>query len=81
MANRKPAPAGMLQNAVFAAGKAYYLGDFFAEGNQSVAGNRVNYTWRVNSMKDAYETTTQEMRTTFPNLLAVSTENRMMGKK
>lgn len=32
-------------------------------------------------MKDAYETTTQEMRTTFPNLLAVSTENRMMGKK
>ena len=81
VASRRPAPAGAMQNAVFAAGKAYYLEDYFAEATQSVAGNVINRQWRMASMKDSYEATTQEMRTTFPNLSAVPTENRMMGKK
>ena len=81
VASRKPAPPGAMQNTVFAAGKAYYLGDFFAEATQSVAGNVINRQWRMTSMKDGYEATTQEMRTTFPNLSALPTENRMIGKK
>ena len=81
IATRKPAPTGVLQNAAFESGKAYYLGDFFAEATQSVAGNVINSRWRMTSMKDDYATTTQEMKTTFPNLSAVPTENRMIGKK
>lgn len=81
VASRKPAPPGAMQNSVFAAGKAYYLGDFFAESTQSIAGNVINRQWRMTSMKDGYDATTQEMRTAFPNLSAVPTENRMIGKK
>ncbi len=78
--SRKPAPPQLMRDAVFAAGKAYYLGDFYAEANSSVSYNMIHMNWRITAVKEDYEKTTQEMKAGFPNLVALPTENRMMGK-
>lgn len=79
--SRKPAPAALMHNAEFAPGKAYYLGDFFAETRTIVSVGMVHRNWRITSMRHDYAKTTQEMKAAFPNLANIPTEDRMIGAR
>jgi len=74
--SRKPAPVAMKKEAAFTAGRAYYLGDFQAE-SQYTGGLQ---TWRLRSARNHDAATTAKLKTDFPNLAALPTENRMIGR-
>jgi hypothetical protein len=78
--SRKPAPQAVQRATVFDAGKAYYLGDFYAEGSQTVGGGRVFWNWRITNVMNDYRGTTEKLRLAFPHLSALPTENRMIGR-
>ncbi len=78
--SRKPAPKGLMKDARFDAGKAYYLGDFFAEGTTAVYGRTRSTNWRIKTVKNDYGKTTADMKVVFPNLAVIPTEDRMIGK-
>jgi len=75
-----PAPKGLMKDAQFDAGKAYYLGDFFAEGTVSVLGRTRSTNWRIKTVKNDYGKTTADMKALFQNLAVTPTEDRMIGK-
>lgn len=58
----------------FAAGNAYYLGDF--EGSAHASGY-----WTVERPLDGYDATTTKMRAALPNLAQVPTQKRMILAK
>jgi len=70
-----------MDNAVFAPGRAYYLGDFSAKGTREITGNIINTRWNITEVKDNYERTTSQMKESFVNLAKLPTENRMLGAK
>jgi len=78
--SRKPAPAALQRPVAFEAGKAYYLGDFKAEASNWTSGTTIHTEWRVTSVRNDYRTTTEQMKSDFPNLSGVATENRMLGR-
>lgn len=78
--SRKPAPKGLMRDVRFDVGKAYYLGDFFAEGTTAVYGTTRSTNWRIKSIKNDYGKTTADMKGVFPNLAVIPTEDRMIGK-
>ncbi|HLL04262.1 MAG TPA: hypothetical protein VK539_27000 [Myxococcaceae bacterium] len=73
---RKPAPGGLMKDAVFEKGKAYYLGDYKAHATLGSA----NWFWDIDRAWDNYSTTTEELKLNFPNLAVLESENRMIGK-
>lgn len=79
--SRKPAPKLLTQYVEFSAGKAYYLGDFFALMSHSRKGLMHYTVWEIKSIKDDYALTSEEFKKTFPRLSAMPTENRMIGKR
>jgi hypothetical protein len=78
--SRKPAPDQLMRNAVFAAGKGYYLGDFSAEATRSLSGRNIHSEWRLRDVKHEYDKTTNDMKAAFPNLSQLPTEDRMIGR-
>ncbi len=78
--SRKKAPEKLMHDARFEAGKAYYLGDFYAATTTTVVGNTVQRNWNVKDAKDDYRNTSNAMRAAFPNLASVPTEDRMIGR-
>ena len=80
MRSRKPAPAALQRPVAFQAGKAYYLGDFQAEASNWTSGTTIHTEWRLTSVRNDYRTTTEKMKSDFPNLSGVATENRMLGR-
>jgi hypothetical protein len=79
--SRKPVQKGLMDNAVFAPGKAYYLGDFAAKSTREVTGNMIYTSWNITEVKDNYELTTSQMKKTFVKLANLPTEDRMIGAK
>jgi len=73
---RKPAPDALKKEMTFAAGKAYYLGDFQGESTYTGGVQR----WRVQSGRNNYAATTEKLKSAYPNLSALPTENRMLGR-
>ena len=65
---RKPALAGLMQNAKFGAGKAYYLGDYFAAVTRTHQLTRVHWQWNIKNVKNNYTPTTAEMKSKYSNL-------------
>ena len=66
----------------FQAGRAYYLGDYFARGILEVS-MRPSYTvtflsWAMDSADGHYESTTAEMKATFRNLAALPTADERL---
>jgi hypothetical protein len=78
--SRKPAPEKLMRDARFDAGKAYYLGDFYAETTTRVIGNTISRNWNVKNVRDDYRNTSAALRASFPNLSAIPTEDRMIGR-
>jgi hypothetical protein len=78
--SRKPAPAALQRDAAFEAGKAYYLGDFYAESTTSVEGRMIYRQWRITNVRDDYRATTEKLKLGFPNFSGLATENRMLGR-
>ncbi len=77
---RKPVPDTLKREVVFEAGKAYYLGDFQAETAQS-GFPVITRTWRLRSARNNYARTTEQLKAAYPNLSALPTEDRMIGRR
>ena len=78
---RKPAPDTLKKAVTYEAGKAYYLGDFYAEARQFPGGgNMHHWTWRVTNVTNDYRQTTDKLKSAFPNLSELPTENRIIGR-
>jgi hypothetical protein len=61
----------------FAAGRAYYIGDYFAKGDSvAVAAYTQRWEWAMSSgAGDRYAETTAEMKRAFPNLASLPTDD------
>jgi hypothetical protein len=77
--SRKPAPESVKKSMAFEAGKAYYLGDFYAQASAVTGYQTVNWSWRITNVKNDYRNTTEALKSAFPALSAVATEDRMLG--
>jgi hypothetical protein len=85
---RKPVPDSLRQPTAFEAGKGYYLGDFQAETTASRADvpqtefpGQVGATtlfWRLRSARNNYAHTTTQLKSAYPGLSALPTEDRMI---
>lgn len=76
--SRKPAPAGVMKDINIAAGKGYYLGDFYAESSTTVQGNMIHTNWAVKDIKYNYEQTTEVLKKALPNLAQMETVDQML---
>ncbi len=79
--SRKNAPPNLMRDARFDAGKAYYLGDFYAETTTTVIGNTIQRNWNVKNARDDYRNTSELLKARYPALSAVPTEDRMIGRR
>jgi hypothetical protein len=70
---RKPLPPELMQNERFEAGKAYYIGDFYGTTDES----SVQTMWKVDEVRNEYESTTRILKSWFPRFAGMSTEDRM----
>jgi hypothetical protein len=59
----------------FEAGHAYYLGDYFAAGDFKVGRGYRVWRYAMSPADDRYESTTAEMKRTFPNLASWPTSD------
>lgn len=64
----KPVSADAFKNRLFVAGKAYYLGDYFAKSQNQYNYSYTTTTWEIVDVKDNYIQTTQDMYNTYPNM-------------
>src|SRR5688572_32384462 len=79
--SRKPAPDSLKKAVTYEAGKAYYVGDFYAEARQFPGGGGMHHwTWRLTNVTNDYRNTTDKLKTAFPNLAPLATENRIIGR-
>jgi hypothetical protein len=78
---RKPVPDSLKRDVAFEAGKAYYLGDHQAEATQINSGLKITRTWRLRSTRANYARTTEQLKAAYPNLSALPTEDRMIGRR
>ena len=78
--SRKPAPEKLMRDARFDAGKAYYLGDFYAETTTTVIGRTISRNWNIKNIRDDYKNTSTALKASFPNLSGIPTEDRMIGR-
>jgi len=72
------AEPGLQRPLDFAAGRAHYIGDYFAKGDYSVqlAANTQTWEWAMSSgAGDRYAETTAEMKRAFPNLASLPTDD------
>jgi len=78
--SRKRAPEKLMRDARFDAGKAYYLGDFYAEATTTVRGNVISSNWNIKTVRNDYNNTSAALKAAYPNLAALPTENRLIGR-
>ncbi len=78
--SRKSAPEKLMRDARFDAGKAYYLGDFYSEAATPVQGKVVSSVWNIKAVRNDYNSTSAVLKAAYPNLAALPTENRMIGR-
>ena len=69
----------------FAAGRAYYVGDYFAKADFSsqrkVFVRELNWSWVMDPADDRFESTTAEMKRAFTGLAALPTEDRRFAPR
>lgn len=78
--SRKRAPEKLMRDVKFEAGKAYYLGDFYAEATTRVVGTTSYSNWNIKTVRNDYTNTSAALKAFYPNLAALPTENRMIGR-
>ncbi len=78
--SRKRAPEKLMRDVKFEAGKAYYLGDFYAEATTTVVGTTSHSNWNIKTVRNDYTNTSAALKALYPNLAALPTENRMIGR-
>ncbi len=74
------APEKLMRDARFDAGRAYYLGDFYAETTTTTIGRTISRNWNIKTVRNDYKNTSQALMAAYPNLSALPTEDRMIGK-
>jgi hypothetical protein len=73
---RNPAPEGVYRNVQVEAGKAYYLGDYYAViATTSTGYNTYRTVWRIQDIKNDYALTTEKVKQRYPGLAGVPTED------
>lgn len=55
-------------------GKAYYIGDYVAESGGTYKGGTTTQSWRLSSIRDAYEDSTSHLKSKFPLLQGLETK-------
>jgi hypothetical protein len=78
--SRKKAPEKLMRDVKFDAGKAYYLGDFYAEATTTVVGTTSYSNWNIKTVRNDYTNTSAALKAFYPNLAKLPTENRMIGR-
>jgi len=78
--SRTRAPEKLMRDVKFEAGKAYYLGDFYAEVSTTPVGKSVSSVWSIKTVRNDYTSTSAALRAAYPNLAKLPTENRMIGR-
>jgi hypothetical protein len=78
--SRTRAPEKLMRDVKFDAGKAYYLGDFYAEASPTPVGKSVSSVWSIKTVRNDYTSTSAALKAAYPNLAKLPTENRMIGK-
>lgn len=78
--SRMRAPEKLMEDVRFEAGKAYYLGDFYAEPSVPGANKRTPNVWEIKTVRNDYSNTSAALKALYPNLAKLPTENRMIGK-
>ena len=78
--SRTRAPEKLMQDVRFEAGKAYYLGDFYAEPSVSGVNKRTSNVWEIKTVRNDYSNTSAALKALYPNLAKLPTENRMIGR-
>jgi hypothetical protein len=72
-----PADRSIQRPLDFTAGRAHYLGDYFAKGDYTVHQapmvTHFHWEWAMSPADDRYESTTADMRRAFPNLASLPT--------
>ncbi len=64
----KPVSKGAFNDRSFVAGKAYYLGDYFAKSENQYNYSYTTTIWKIVDVKDNYIQTTQDMFNAYPNM-------------
>jgi hypothetical protein len=78
--SRTRAPEKLMHDVKFDAGKAYYLGDFYAEASTIPVGKSVSSVWNIKTVRNDYTSTSAALKAAYPNLAKLPTENRMIGR-
>jgi hypothetical protein len=77
--SRKDPPHGAFYHEEFVAGRAYYLGDYWASVSSERIGMMIHTNWRVHTALDDYYATTQSVKNMYPNFVNVPTERRLLA--
>jgi hypothetical protein len=77
---RERAPEKLMQDVRFDAGKAYYLGDFYVEPSTAGANKKTSNVWEIKTIRNGFSNTSAVLKSVYPNLAKLPTENRMIGR-
>src|SRR5215471_2126487 len=72
---QRAATLAILRDRKIAPGVGYYVGDFLAVATMTLEFPKQHLTWGVSEIRSEYARTTREMRSAFPNLAALPTED------
>jgi len=77
--SQKPAPEGQYRNMQVEAGKAYYLGDFYAliKTKWIIPNYSWETIWEVRDIKNDFAVTGEKMKRQYPGIAGVPTEDFM----
>ncbi len=83
IAGIKDKPLRALRNRQLSPGVSYYLGDFLAVATAgwqttSASGTKFLETWGIRDIRSEYSRTTAEMKSAFPRLASLPTEDASM---
>lgn len=70
-------PRGILDNMHFDAGKAYYIGDFYANVTINSESGAHGHLWKLEDLHNHYESTTAELIAQYPQLARVPSVNQL----
>lgn len=73
----KPSPNGVMKGLTFKPGVAYYLGDYHGTMKATVSYPGVAMEWRIDSVRNRFATTTDDLKQRYPAFANVPSEDVM----
>ena len=73
----KPSPGNVMKSMTLQAGTAYYLGDYHGTMRATVSYPSVNMEWHIDSVRDRFATTTDDLKQRYPAFTNVPSQDMM----